>query len=64
MSATEFVMRLTIESATALPKTDTFSLIDPYIVITVNGQTFQTKIFQDIEEPVWNGETLQETPQA
>lgn len=56
MSATEFILRLTIESATALPKTDTFSKIDPYIVITVNGQTFQTKIFQDDEEPVWNGE--------
>lgn len=52
--ATEFLCRLVVVSATQLPKTETFSKIDPYIVIKVNGQHFRTTAKDDCEEPRWD----------
>ncbi|GFR53147.1 hypothetical protein Agub_g15867 [Astrephomene gubernaculifera] len=54
MSVTEYVTRLTIVSAHDLPKTDRISTIDPYVVIVVNGQKFQTAVKDDNENPVWD----------
>ncbi len=52
--ATEFVAKLTVFSASQLPKTDRLSKIDPYVVLNISNQKFKTKCFEDNDNPQFN----------
>eukprot|EP00951_Prasinocladus_malaysianus_P047625 scaffold651315_cov50-Prasinocladus_malaysianus.AAC.1 len=52
---TEAVVQFVVYSAQDLPKTDTFSAIDPFIrIATSTGAQFETKHVDDNANPTWN----------
>lgn len=51
----EFLVVFLVKGANNLPKTDTFSAIDPFVrVTTCTGQVVETKRVQDNSNPSWN----------
>jgi len=46
-------LRVTVLQATGLPKLDSLSKTDPYVVLVFEGNIFRTDIIEDAFSPVW-----------
>lgn len=53
-AASQFQVRLVVEKAHSLPKTDVLSKIDAYIRVKAGSQEFKTKVIDDHDSPTWN----------
>ena len=55
MSATNYTLRFTLDSASGLKKADTFGKSDPYCIVKVNGeQQCTSTVMKKTLDPVWD----------